>query len=207
MSEQTSYERFVERYEAGELPWDDELPPPEAIALLGKLPAGRGLDLGCGYGRAALYMARHGWTADGVDFVPSAIAEAERRAAAAQVAERVRFHVGSVTELDFLTDGYDFAIDVGCLHNFNEVQRAGYEHHLQRLLKPGAWYLLFAHVANPAAPEGAVEPNAKIDEGIIRTLFAQNFALERLEHGITKIQEMEPWTSAWFWFRRKPIER
>ncbi|MEM7116868.1 MAG: class I SAM-dependent methyltransferase [Chloroflexota bacterium] len=194
-----SYQRFVERYKTDEVPWDDVLPPPEAIELLADLPPGRGLDLGCGYGRASIYLAQLGWTTDGIDFVPSAIAEANRRAAEAQVAERIRFHVGSVTELDFLEAGYDFALDVGCLHNFDEPQRIAYEAHLRRLLKPEAWYLLFAHMADLAAEQ----PRAKVDETAVRALFADYFTLERIERGVTEIPDMAPWRSAWFWFRRK----
>ena len=38
------------------------------------------LDLGCGPGRASIYLARLGWQVDGVDFVPQAIATARQRA-------------------------------------------------------------------------------------------------------------------------------
>lgn len=203
MSEPTSYERFNERYATGAVPWDDELPPPEVIALLADLPAGRGLDLGCGYGRAAIYLAKHDWVVDGVDFVPSAIVEAERRAAEAGVAKRINFHVGSVTELDFLNHGYDFALDVGCLHNFDVAQQEAYRNQLQRLLKPGAWYLLFAHLVNGQGIQSDEQPRAKLDETAVRALFNRHFHLEKVEHGITKIPDAEPWTSAWFWFRRK----
>lgn len=76
----SSYERFIERYETERIPWDDPLPPPEVIQLAARLPAGRALDLGCGFGRAAIYLAQQGWSADGIDFVAQAIDEAQRRA-------------------------------------------------------------------------------------------------------------------------------
>lgn len=88
---QESLARFTERYTNGQVPWDDSLPPPEVQALVATLPPGRALDLGCGYGRTAIYLAQHGWQVDAIDFVPQAIAEAEKRAMAAGVAPKFSF--------------------------------------------------------------------------------------------------------------------
>ena len=63
----------MERYASGVIPWDDDLPPPELMALVEKQPAGRALDLGCGYGRSSIYLAQHEWEVDGLDFVPQAV--------------------------------------------------------------------------------------------------------------------------------------
>lgn len=101
----------------GQVPWDRELPPPEVIALAAELPPGRALDLGCGYGRASIYLAQHGWMCDGVDFIPEAVAGARMRAATANVADRALFHTLPVTDLASLAPPYDLAVDVGCMHN------------------------------------------------------------------------------------------
>ena len=54
-----TYERMARRYTDGDVPWDHELPPPEVIVLLDRLPAGRALDVGCGYGTCChLHAAR-----------------------------------------------------------------------------------------------------------------------------------------------------
>ena len=84
--EQQTIDKFQERYESGRIPWDHELPPPEVISALAERPAGRALDLGCGLGRAAIYLAQRGWQVDAVDFVPLAIEQASQRAEAAGVA-------------------------------------------------------------------------------------------------------------------------
>src|SRR6266545_4272992 len=63
-------------YRTGRTPWDTGVTPPEVVELVeGKtpLPPGRALDLGCGTGNEVAYLARHGWTATGVDLVQVAI--------------------------------------------------------------------------------------------------------------------------------------
>mgnify|MGYP003516116257 CR=1 FL=1 len=58
------YERFADRYASGELPWDQADPPPEVLAYVPTLPPGRALDLGCGLGRASLFIAGLGCSRD-----------------------------------------------------------------------------------------------------------------------------------------------
>jgi SAM-dependent methyltransferase len=199
-AEQTPFERFLHRYAEGQIPWDEDDPPPEIIAAAAEMPAGRALDLGCGYGRAAIYLARHGWQADGVDFIPQAIAEARRRAEQAGVGDRARFHVGSAADLGHLDPPYQLAVDVGCMHSFDEATLVAYREQLLRLLAPGGRYLLFARLmgdepADEDAPRG-------IPEAAVRALFAQGFRLERFEDGWTETEDRPPWRSGWFWFRR-----
>src|SRR6266480_276486 len=73
-------------YRLGFTPWDSGIPPPELIAVIEgarRLPPGRALDLGCGTGTTAVYMASHGWQMTGVDFVPKAIRVARAKASVA----------------------------------------------------------------------------------------------------------------------------
>lgn len=202
MHEEERRAKFQERYEQGEVPWDSELPPPEIIELVDRLPPGRALDLGCGYGRTALYLAQQGWTADGVDFVPQAITGARQRAEAAGVSARTRFFVHSVANLDFLTGPYDLAADVGCMHALLETEQSAYRSELLRLLRPGAYYILFARLQDPAAVSDDEEGPRGIAEETIYQLFREGFELERVEHGRTEVEDRDAWRSAWFWFRR-----
>ncbi|MBK8901493.1 MAG: class I SAM-dependent methyltransferase [Anaerolineaceae bacterium] len=195
---QESLARFTERYTSGKIPWDDALPPPEVQALVASLPPGRALDLGCGYGRTAIYLAQHGWQVDGVDFVPQAIDEANRRAEAAGVAEQVCFHEGSVADLHFVLGPYDLAIDVGCMHSLSAPLQAAYRDELLRLLRPGAPYLLFARLSN--SEEETTDGPRGIDELALRALFAP-FTLQKSELGLTEGVNYS-WRSGWFWYRR-----
>lgn len=193
------HERMEEIYESCSIPWDHTDPPPEVIAQAAQLPVGRALDLGCGFGRAAIYLAQLGWQVDGVDFVDQAIQVAKVRAAQAGVSDRAHFFHSPVTQLDFLQDYYDFTLDVGCAHGLTLDELRGYHQQLLRLLKPGAIFLLFAHL-NEEADEG--EEQNWMDETYLRSLFADGFHLEKAEYGQTQVNDQAPWRSAWFWFRK-----
>lgn len=199
--EQALLAEMTNRYTGQQLPWNAELPPPEVLALVDVLLPGRMLDLGCGLGRACLYLARHGWQCDGVDFVEQAVDIARQRATAAGVAERVDFHLSSVTAIDFLRSPYDLVIDVGCLHAQSAEVRTAYAHQVERLLRSGGLFLLFAHVRDEApGAEGRWITKAQINE-----LFLSGFSAERVEHGTTTVGD-NTWPSAWYWLRRKPVD-
>jgi cyclopropane fatty-acyl-phospholipid synthase-like methyltransferase len=196
----TAYEKLLERYRAGSVPWDAELPPPEVIDCVNRLPPGRALDLGCGFGRAAIYLAQKKWQVDAVDFIPQAVAEGIVRAKKAGVAGQINFHVASVADLAFLVEPYQFALDVGCLHALNEAELITYRDGLLRLLSPGAVYLLFARLQQ--AGEEVEEGPRGLPEAAIRALFAAGFEFEKVEHGRTQVEDFPAWQSAWFWFHR-----
>ena len=190
------FEKFQDRYKNGEVPWDHELPPPELIALAEKLKPGRILDLGCGYGRSCLYLAQKGWQADGVDFVPLAIEEAERRLVQTAVSSQVHYTVGPVTKIAQDDQSYDLIVDIGCMHALSEDELQLYAKEVQRLLKENGRYLLFAHILS----EGDSDDGLKgITETMIKNLFS-NLILEKVEHGVTQVEDKDPWNSAWFWF-------
>jgi len=68
------------RYEGGELLWKAE-PNRFLVEQTGDLTPGTVLDLACGEGRNAIWLAQHGWDATGVDFSPVALSKAARFAA------------------------------------------------------------------------------------------------------------------------------
>src|SRR5450759_4490852 len=72
------------RYDAAGLLWSAE-PNQFVVRELPGRPAGRAIDLGCGEGRNAVWLATQGWTVLGVDFSAVALAKAAQLAAAAGV--------------------------------------------------------------------------------------------------------------------------
>jgi SAM-dependent methyltransferase len=193
-----AYERFSARYAEGEIPWDDPLPTPEVIDFIPTIAPGRALDLGCGYGRASIYLASRGWEVDAVDFISQAIEVAKKRSKKAGVS--IRFHNASVTELDFLKGPYDFALDIGCGHALDKTGLSQYRDHLYRLLAPGGIFMIFSRMRDnddeePEAPKGLVEDR-------LISLFKKGFELVWSEHSETIVSDGVSWPSAWFRFRR-----
>jgi tellurite methyltransferase len=58
---------------------DDGIRPPSSFLVehLHRLPAGRALDIATGDGRHALYLARHGWRVEAIDFAHTASARVQ----------------------------------------------------------------------------------------------------------------------------------
>ena len=101
----------------------------------GLITSGRALDLGCGPGRNALYLASAGFTVDAVDLSPTAIAWATDRARAAGAS--VNFQCGDAFSLPSLTGPYTLIHDSGCLHHLPPHRRISYLSLLARTLAPG----------------------------------------------------------------------
>ncbi|GAO01411.1 cyclopropane-fatty-acyl-phospholipid synthase family protein [Anaeromyxobacter sp. PSR-1] len=147
-------------YWLGFTPWERQPLPPELEALVegpGALPPGKALDLGCGRGAHAVYLASHGWKVTGVDLVTGALEKARRRAAEAGV--DVQLLEGDVTRLGALglSPGYRLVLDAGCFHGLSDPERAAYARGVTALRAPDAVALLFAFARGwrGPAPRGA----------------------------------------------------
>jgi SAM-dependent methyltransferase len=95
-------------------PWDSGDPAPELVELVeGPAPPrpGRALDLGCGIGTNAVYLARHGWDVTGVDLVHNAVAAARVRWSGPR---RRSGHEGLAS---FETDDRRFLFDLSVVHS------------------------------------------------------------------------------------------
>jgi cyclopropane fatty-acyl-phospholipid synthase-like methyltransferase len=192
------FERMRQRYLNRDMPWDHELPPPEVIAVAERLAPGRLIDLGCGTGRASIYMAARGWQADAVDFVPEAIDMAREKVTAARLQQQIRLHVGSVTAMPFLHGPYDLAIDVGCFHGLAPADQQQYATEVSRLLRSGALLLLFVHLREDATDQRP----AGTPVGSVEQVFSPTFSIAHVEHGETTVADLR-WASAWYELLRR----
>ncbi|MBH1937914.1 class I SAM-dependent methyltransferase [Streptomyces sp. AV19] len=75
-------------YRRDERVWSGE-PNPLLVRETSALPAGTALDLGCGEGADAVWLARRGWRVTAVDVSPTALGRAAAHAAESGVADRV----------------------------------------------------------------------------------------------------------------------
>lgn len=135
-------------YRLGTPRWDTGVPQPELEQLVRGLAPGRALDLGCGTGADAVYLAGHGWEATGIDFAPEAIAAAKKKAADAGVS--AAFVLGDASRLaDAGVRGpFDLLLDVGCYHTIPASRRDAYVAGAAGAARPGADFYL-AGIADP----------------------------------------------------------
>ncbi|MGH9144616.1 MAG: class I SAM-dependent methyltransferase [Vicinamibacterales bacterium] len=138
---------FTAMYWIGLTPWDGHPLPAWLRGQIedpGGLTPGRALDIGCGTGDTSIYLARHGWTVTGIDFVKRALDRARTKTAAAEV--RVRYEQADVTRLSAsgIGEGFDLIVDNGCLHGLDASQRDAYVREVSAAAAPGARLLIMA---------------------------------------------------------------
>ncbi len=143
--------RFIYQvaYWIGFTPWDTpETPVPavlrEVIEGPRAIDPGRALDLGCGMGRHAIYLAAHGWQVTGLDSAGRALHTARRRADKAGA--DIDFVRGDVTRIDTerVSGPFDFFLDGGCFHGMSEDERRRYSKNITQVAAPDAEILLFS---------------------------------------------------------------
>lgn len=100
-------------------------------------PRGAVLDVGCGPGRLAVQLAKlaPGLSVTGLDLAPAMVERARRRAAAAGLAERVRFVAGNVAAMPWPDAQFDLVVSTFSMHHWADV--AGGLGEIHRVLKPG----------------------------------------------------------------------
>jgi SAM-dependent methyltransferase len=129
-------------YRWGTPPWVGG-PRPELVSLVsdGTLRPGRAIDLGCGEGDNAIFLAQHGFSVTGVDFAPAAIAKARRKVDLAGV--NVDLRVADLTQMLDVGGPFDLLVDYGTLDDLTSVQRDAYVRHVVPLAGPGSQFLLW----------------------------------------------------------------
>lgn len=118
------------------------------------LPAGtRVLELGCGPGRNAIWLAQQGCRVDAVDLSDSALTWARERALSVGV--DVRFEHADIFAWAVPDGGYDLVYDSGCFHHLPPHRRPAYRELLRRALRPGASFGLACFAAGAMGTEDA----------------------------------------------------
>jgi len=165
---------FTLMYGLGLTPWDGHALPSwlrGQVEEPGGLTPGRALDVGCGSGDTSIYLAQHGWTVTGIDFVNRALERARSKTAAAGVS--VRYQQADVTQLaaSGIGGGFDLIVDNGCLHGLDGEQRDAYVREVGAAAAPGARLLIMAFAAQKRrGPPG-------IDRAELETRFAPGWEL------------------------------
>ena len=125
-----------------EIPWNVETPPELLVELVdsGKVQPCKAIDLGCGAGNYAVYLAGRGFEVTGVDFSPTAIRIAKENAERKNA--KCNFFVADVVgELGEVNQTWDFVYDWGLLHHIFPQRRQKYIENVSRILNPKGKYL------------------------------------------------------------------
>lgn len=177
-----SIEFFHSVYE-GKPAWEIDQPQPEIIKLFeaGKLH-GHILDIGCGTGCNAIYLAERGCTVTGFDLVPAAIEQAKARLGNRPLP--VTLLTASALELPDWPAPFDCAIDAGVFHVFNDKDRHRYRENIYRSLKPGAKLYLICFSEHQPGTDGP----RRVTQQEIRNTFQQGWHVESIEPAIYQTQ-------------------
>ena len=161
-------------------PWDVGARE-ELVALVegGRIQPCRTIDLGCGTGANAVYLAQHGFDVTGVDYAQAAIKKARARAREAGV--QVNFLVDDLTNLRHASGTFDFLLDYGVLDDLRPRQREPYLRNLLPLTHAGSHYLLWGFEYPRRRWERFVPfYDVPFDPGEIEQRFNPHFEIEKI---------------------------
>ena len=125
-------------------------PNPLLVEAARSLPPGRALDLACGTGRNALWLAEHGWSVTAVDGSPTAINILRQRAAGL----RIETQIADLEDSSFTIAPASYDLIAICYY----LERKLFEP-AKRALVPGGILIAIALLAEPGKDNSfRVEP-------------------------------------------------
>lgn len=138
---------WEDRY-SGDHPVWSGAPNATLVEVLARLEPGRALDLGCGEGGDALWLAGQGWTVTGIDIAPTAIARAREAAEAAGLGgDRIRFLAADLAAVAH-EDEFDL-VTASFFHSTVELPRTDILRRAAARVAPGGHLFLLTHAAMP----------------------------------------------------------
>jgi SAM-dependent methyltransferase len=183
----------------GCLPWESERPVGALVELFDRpgFRPGRVLELGCGNGVNAVFMASLGCEVTAVDVSPTALEMARENQREAGV--EVEFVEGDAFQLPPPSEPYDFVFDRGMLHHVQVFHFEDYRNLVaERLAPDGVFHLICHHVSTrpTLVLDGLYgwvgkllgfltgvleETGCGFTDGELRELFSDSFRFESIE--------------------------
>lgn len=159
----TRLEQWNQRYRSGEQVF--ETPAPLVVDFTRHLQPGSALDLACGAGRNALYLAQHGWRVTAIDGSAVAIDLLRSRASQIQPAPQhpVVARVADLESETFEPDPQNYDLALSCYY----LQRSLIPG-MKSALRPGGLLIAIVHLATPDQPQGTP---TRAYPGELRTFF------------------------------------
>ena len=154
-----------ERYATGDTPWDSGRPSDELKRILreGWVRSCRTLELGCGTGSNAVFLAQQGFEVTAVDTVAQAIEQAKAKAAQAGV--DIQFLQSDAFGLPDLGPAFAFVFDRGLYHILRNNDLERFVEALRRVTEPGSVYLTLTGNASLNLFDSAARPRVFVGLG------------------------------------------
>lgn len=171
--------RYTE-FQFDRVPWDigEAQPVVRDLEADGQI-ASEVLDIGCGPGENAIFLAGRGYQVCGLDAAPAAIGIARERARQRGLGEAVVFDVADATTLTDYTDRFTTVVDSALYHCFPEDQRHGYVAALHRAARPHA--RLHVVCFSDRVPDEFPGPFRISEDNLRGTLADAGWVVRRLE--------------------------
>ena len=101
---------------------------------------GNVLELGCGAGRNAIYLAEQGCSVVGVDLSEKALEWAKQRTQGMDI--NIEWICANIFDVALQENSFDFIYDSGCFHHIAPHRRSTYLALIQKLVKPNGYFAL-----------------------------------------------------------------
>jgi methyl halide transferase len=155
-------------YRMGTPHWETGHPSPELVKMVRErtLRPVRTLELGCGTGADAIFLAKHGFEVTAVDSSPTAIDRARTRAE--QSGALLRIVLDDVYGFAERCGTFDLVYDAGFYHYMRRTELTRFLDLLWRVTYPGSAYFALAGSAKERAdggPPGVSEDEIRLELG------------------------------------------
>jgi SAM-dependent methyltransferase len=183
---------FFEKAYRGRPPWDIGRPQREFVCLeeSGEI-SGDILDVGCGTGENALYLAGRCHDVWGVDAVPAAIETSRKKAEERGLA--ATFLVKDALHLHEIGRTFDTVIDSGLFHTLSDHDRPLFVWNLSRVLVPGGSYFMLAFSELEPAGYGP----RRITQKEIRDTFSDGWRINGIRAAVFESNTRPEGSKAW----------
>ena len=140
-----------DRYRESERIWSGN-PNSGLVGEVADLAPGTALDLGCGEGGDAIWLARQGWQVTATDISRVALDRAAGHAAQAGVGERIDWQRHDLG-VSFPAGSFDL-VSAAFLHSFGDMPRERILRAAAAAVAPGGVLLIVGHAAKPSWGDG-----------------------------------------------------
>jgi SAM-dependent methyltransferase len=166
------------RYVTGDTPWDSGIRSRELARVLEEAAIGpcRAVELGCGTGTNAIFLAQKGFEVTALDLSPRALEQAMRRAEEAGV--EIDFMQADLCRFDMALEPFDFVFDRGCYHCARKIDLPGFLKTVSNLTRPKSKWLTLTGNANEQTEQGPPKLHEHEVRADLGALFDFNFVRE-----------------------------